>query len=47
MSQIKNIVILGGGFAGVGVARGLEKELADARDAQYRIILVEKVMNTF
>ncbi|CEG63917.1 hypothetical protein RMATCC62417_00983 [Rhizopus microsporus] len=42
MSQIKNIVILGGGFAGVGVARGLEKELADARDDQYRIILIEK-----
>lgn len=47
MSQIKNIVILGGGFAGVGVARGLEKELADARDDQYRIILIEKVISAF
>lgn len=39
----KNIVIVGGGFAGTGVANALEKALAKSNDQEHRIILVEKV----
>lgn len=39
----KNIVIVGGGFAGIGVANALEKALAKSNDQEHRIILVEKV----
>ncbi|KAG1146352.1 hypothetical protein G6F36_015042 [Rhizopus arrhizus] len=42
MIQEKNIVIVGGGFAGVETANVLEKELARSNDSQYRIILIEK-----
>ncbi|CEP11943.1 hypothetical protein [Parasitella parasitica] len=38
----KNIVIVGGGFAGTAVAGALEKALAKSNDQEYRIILVEK-----
>lgn len=37
--EIKNIVVVGGGYAGVAAAQGLEKEAG----SQYRILLVEKV----
>lgn len=43
MIQEKNIVIVGGGFAGVETANVLEKELTRSNDSQYRIILIEKV----
>lgn len=39
----KNIVIVGGGFAGTKVANNLEKALAKANDQEFRIVLVEKV----
>ena len=39
----KNIVIVGGGYAGVMIANSLEKALTKAKDQEYRIILVEKV----
>jgi hypothetical protein len=39
----KNIVIVGGGFAGIGVANALEKALAKSNDQEHRIILIEKV----
>ncbi|KAG1039564.1 hypothetical protein G6F43_012470 [Rhizopus delemar] len=42
MIQEKNIVIVGGGFAGVETANVLEKELTRSNDSQYRIILIEK-----
>ncbi|KAI8644128.1 hypothetical protein BD408DRAFT_384302 [Parasitella parasitica] len=38
----KNIVIIGGGFAGITVAGALEKALAKSNDQEHRIILVEK-----
>lgn len=38
----KNIVIVGGGFAGIGVANALEKALAKSDDQEHRIILIEK-----
>ncbi|KAL9548220.1 hypothetical protein MBANPS3_005782 [Mucor bainieri] len=41
----KNIVIVGGGFAGTAVANALEKSLAAANDQEHRIILVESVRN--
>lgn len=41
---MKNIVIVGGGFAGTQVANELEKQLIKANDQECRIILVEKVM---
>ncbi|CAO3637012.1 unnamed protein product [Mucor fragilis] len=37
----KNIVIVGGGFAGIGVGNALEKSLAASNDQEHRIILVE------
>lgn len=40
---VKNIVIVGGGFAGVGLANALEKALTKSNDKDHRIILVEKV----
>lgn len=39
----KNIVIVGGGFAGIGVGNALEKSLAASNDQEHRIILVEPV----
>jgi NADH dehydrogenase FAD-containing subunit len=41
---VKNIVIVGGGFAGVAIVNALEKALAKSNDKDYRIILVEKVI---
>lgn len=41
MTGMQNIIILGGGYAGVGVARALEKRIANNNN--YRIILIEKV----
>ncbi|CDH59491.1 amid-like nadh [Lichtheimia corymbifera JMRC:FSU:9682] len=40
MTGMQNIIILGGGYAGVGVARALEKRIANNNN--YRIILIEK-----
>lgn len=40
---MKNIVIVGGGFAGTQVAKALEKQLIKSKDQECRIILVEKV----
>lgn len=42
--MVKNIVIIGGGFAGVAVASGLEKQLDKSGDKDHRIILIEKVI---
>jgi NADH dehydrogenase FAD-containing subunit len=39
----KNIVIVGGGFAGIQLANALEKALVKSNDQEHRIILVEKV----
>lgn len=39
----KNIVIVGGGFAGTAVANALEKSLAASNDQEHRIILIESV----
>ncbi|KAI8076153.1 hypothetical protein BDF21DRAFT_422715 [Thamnidium elegans] len=39
---MKNIVIVGGGFAGTQVAKALEKQLVKLKDEECRIILVEK-----
>jgi NADH dehydrogenase FAD-containing subunit len=41
--MVKNIVIVGGGFAGTQVASALEKALVKANNQAYRIILIEKV----
>lgn len=41
--KMKNIVIVGGGFAGTQVAKALEKQLVKLKDQECRIILVEKV----
>ena len=38
---IENIIIVGGGYAGVKTAQTLEKKLADNNN--YRIILIDKV----
>lgn len=40
---VKNIVIVGGGFAGTQVANALEKALVKSNDKDHRIILIEKV----
>lgn len=40
---VKNIVIVGGGFAGISLASALEKALTKSNDKDHRIILVEKV----
>ncbi|KAL7326626.1 hypothetical protein PS15p_208931 [Mucor circinelloides] len=37
----KNIVIVGGGFAGTAVANALEKSLAASNDQEHRLILIE------
>lgn len=42
---MKNIVIVGGGFAGTQVAKDLEKQLVKLKDQECRIILVEKVIH--
>ncbi|CAO3610137.1 unnamed protein product [Mucor hiemalis] len=39
---VKNIVLVGGGFAGIGTANALEKALLKSNDQDHRIILVEK-----
>lgn len=39
----KNIVIVGGGFAGTAVANALEKSLAASNDQEHRLILIESV----
>lgn len=39
--EFENIVIIGGGYAGVLVAKELEKRLKSRK--QYRILLIEKV----
>lgn len=41
--SVKNIVIVGGGFAGTQIASALEKILGKVNDKEHRIILVEKV----
>lgn len=43
MSTTNNIVIIGGGFAGISIANALEKALAKTKDTKHRIILIEKV----
>ncbi|KAG2193861.1 hypothetical protein INT47_010006 [Mucor saturninus] len=40
--SVKNIVIVGGGFAGTQLATALEKILTKVNDKEFRIILVEK-----
>lgn len=39
--MVKNIVIVGGGYAGVMLATKLERSIAKCQD--YRIIMIEKV----
>lgn len=45
MTAKKNIIIVGGGYGGIGSARTLEKRIAN--NDNYRIILIEKVHDTF
>ena len=39
---IENIIVVGGGYAGVSTAQALEKKLTG--DNNYRIILIDKVI---
>lgn len=45
MTAKKNIIIVGGGYGGIGSARALEKRITN--NGNYRIILIEKVHYTF
>ena len=43
MTQFENIVVVGGGYAGVRLAQAFEKKFSSGNNNKFRIILVDKV----